>query len=343
MKEKGFTLIELLAVIVILAIIALIATPVILNIIDDSRNSSTEQSINMYGKAVENAIADYMVNNSSKTIPKGSYTQTNNGKTLKMGSIEISVDYDGNKVECNTIQIKETGKVYLANCKVNGTDVDYVYGGEKSTVEPVSTFCVAKNSSEAGSTTIGTEYQCDVDPNSTEDNYTFYVLSTEGSNVNLLMNTNIADDYTYVDEDTIGRDVESYYNYGSSGWSKLSTEVATLTSSWKNITQSARLPKFEELANKNVCGVKTEKIDYVYDDDYDYNYTEGLFYYSRCPEWSKGNYWTGTRIGDTGVWAMNTEYNTLDSFEIFEFFDGEFKNVKFGIRPVITVSIFDLS
>ena len=33
MKEKGFTLIELLAVIVILAIIALIATPIILGII----------------------------------------------------------------------------------------------------------------------------------------------------------------------------------------------------------------------------------------------------------------------------------------------------------------------
>ena len=38
MKERyGFTLIELLAVIVILAVIALIATPVILGIIDDAK------------------------------------------------------------------------------------------------------------------------------------------------------------------------------------------------------------------------------------------------------------------------------------------------------------------
>ena len=35
--NKGFTLIELLAVIVILAIIALIATPIIINIIEDSK------------------------------------------------------------------------------------------------------------------------------------------------------------------------------------------------------------------------------------------------------------------------------------------------------------------
>ena len=34
MRKKGFTLIELLAVIVILAVIALIATPIILNIIE---------------------------------------------------------------------------------------------------------------------------------------------------------------------------------------------------------------------------------------------------------------------------------------------------------------------
>ena len=36
-KNKGFTLVELLAVIVILALIALIATPIILNVINDAK------------------------------------------------------------------------------------------------------------------------------------------------------------------------------------------------------------------------------------------------------------------------------------------------------------------
>ena len=40
MKNKGFTLIELLAVIVILAIIALIATPTILGVIEKSKKRS---------------------------------------------------------------------------------------------------------------------------------------------------------------------------------------------------------------------------------------------------------------------------------------------------------------
>ncbi len=37
MKQKGFTLIELLAVIVILAVIALIATPLIMGVITDAK------------------------------------------------------------------------------------------------------------------------------------------------------------------------------------------------------------------------------------------------------------------------------------------------------------------
>lgn len=42
--NKGFTLIELLAVIVILAIIALIATPIIIGVIDQARTKAAENS-----------------------------------------------------------------------------------------------------------------------------------------------------------------------------------------------------------------------------------------------------------------------------------------------------------
>ena len=43
-SKKGFTLIELLAVIVILAIIALIATPIIIGVIDDARKGTFENT-----------------------------------------------------------------------------------------------------------------------------------------------------------------------------------------------------------------------------------------------------------------------------------------------------------
>ena len=54
--EKGFTLIELLAVIVILAIIALIATPIVLNIIDDVRTNADVVSRDTYINEVERAL-----------------------------------------------------------------------------------------------------------------------------------------------------------------------------------------------------------------------------------------------------------------------------------------------
>lgn len=75
MKRKGFTLIELLAVIVVLAIIALIATPIVLNIIDSAKKGAAEQSANAYVKAVEN----YMV--LSKLDPRKYPLELEAGKT----------------------------------------------------------------------------------------------------------------------------------------------------------------------------------------------------------------------------------------------------------------------
>ena len=56
LNKKGFTLIELLAVIVILAIIMLIATPTILNIIEDARQGAARSSAMGYVNAIEKEI-----------------------------------------------------------------------------------------------------------------------------------------------------------------------------------------------------------------------------------------------------------------------------------------------
>ena len=45
MKKKGFTLIELLSVIIILAVIALITTPIVLNVVDSSRLEANRDSV----------------------------------------------------------------------------------------------------------------------------------------------------------------------------------------------------------------------------------------------------------------------------------------------------------
>lgn len=53
MKRKGFTLPELLAVIVILAIIALIATPIVMNVVEKSKQASAERAIENLERAAE--------------------------------------------------------------------------------------------------------------------------------------------------------------------------------------------------------------------------------------------------------------------------------------------------
>ena len=55
--KNAFTLIELLAVIIILAIVALIATPIILNVIGDAKKSAGLSEANMIYSGINNYYA----------------------------------------------------------------------------------------------------------------------------------------------------------------------------------------------------------------------------------------------------------------------------------------------
>ena len=61
-KRKGFTLIELLAVIIVLAIIALIATPIIFNVIENAKIKSLENSCYGVIDAVRTKYAEELLN-----------------------------------------------------------------------------------------------------------------------------------------------------------------------------------------------------------------------------------------------------------------------------------------
>ena len=178
MRKNGFTLIELLAVIVILAIIALIATPIILGIINDARQESQERSVELYASAVRNGIAAYQLRE-MKEVAAGTYTSE---------TLPFDVEADGD-VECDTIDIYEDGGVYVADCTVNGVAVEYTYGTKQETVVYLNDVCELESGTAL---TQGAKYSCTVDPN--KPAYTFYVLTTpaEGAtSVNLIMDSNI--------------------------------------------------------------------------------------------------------------------------------------------------------
>ena len=127
MKRNGFTLIELLAVIVILAIIALIVTPIVVNIIRWAKEESQERSVELYASAVKTGIAAYQLRE-GKGIVGGTYTSE---------TLPFDIEYDGN-VECGRIDLYEDGGVYVEDCKINGDVVEYTYGTYKGIPKPKS-------------------------------------------------------------------------------------------------------------------------------------------------------------------------------------------------------------
>ena len=111
MKKQGFTLIELLAVIVILAVIALIATPIILNVIEDSKKGAAEQSVIGYINGIENSVLVSELDNNS--LEDGSYNIN-----------ELNVEVKGNKPSSGNVTL-ESGIVVDAVICMNGYRINY--------------------------------------------------------------------------------------------------------------------------------------------------------------------------------------------------------------------------
>ena len=129
--KRGFTLIELLAVIVILAIISLIAVPIVINIINGSKYESQKRSIDHYAEALKQSAADYQLKSNKKVEGK---FNTTDGKTLTREDITLNVDYKGNVV-CNRIVVNKDGSIYLSECIVDGDKV-YISKDESKKENP---------------------------------------------------------------------------------------------------------------------------------------------------------------------------------------------------------------
>ena len=242
-NKKGFTLIELLAVIVVLAIIALIATPIVMNTIKNAKKGAAERTADNYIKQVETAVAEAKLEN--KTVPNGTYDIDGNGNLTGAGLPDgkLEIDMSGNKPSGGTLTISNGG-VSKEGTTMTVGDYDVKYNQEKNKYEATekgSTSVTYKNgqevyfnvdngtkctSSEAVSTT-GTKSGC----------MKFYAFNDDGGDtINLILDHNTTATVAWISkEDYVAAGgTESYY--GNNG--KNDKGPLTLLSQLKNDTKT---------------------------------------------------------------------------------------------------------
>ena len=150
LKNKyGFTLIELLAVIVVLAIIALIATPIVMNTIKNAKKGAAERTADNYVKAVEQKVAESRIDGTK--INNGTYNIQPDGNLCPASGCgendkdKITIDMSGNKPTSGTVTISN-GEVSYTDTTMTVGDYDVKYNQGKNKYE----------ASEKGNTTSDT-------------------------------------------------------------------------------------------------------------------------------------------------------------------------------------------
>ena len=336
LKNKyGFTLIELLAVIVVLAIIALIATPIVMNTIKKSKKGAAERSADSYVKQVETAVAEERL--SKNEVLEGEYQITSDGNLCRDKSASCS---DDNKIKIEMSGTKPTsGKIKITNGSVDQSsssmtigDYTVSYNSTKKTYEAiekgntpqVEVLCTAKTTATTGNVpsgnyAYGDEYICELGDN---DEKTFFVLETNGDNVSLIMDRNI---------DSNGKGTTSG---NTVAWCKSGANnscaadgaleyLKTSTTGWTKLTEfQISLPSYDQIYK--AAGNKT----------------------SGLSTWLYGNlnvnnsvpyaYWTSTPHASSSTYARIVGYGGA-------LFSDRVDYGSYGVRPVITVSKSNLS
>jgi len=207
--KKGFTLIELLAVIVILAIITLIATPIILGIIEDARNEAKVRSGEIYITAVEQAIIREKMNGSISFNPS-SCTITNSVITCEGMDEPLKVDIDGNLPASGTITFNND-KVDSYNLVIDGKEIVNGVIQESENFEP--------------------EYQIgeEVTFNPGDGSRTWNVIGEDENTVTLMLTENLGDPVAWYDYSHQNRHDNNY------GPKDALEYLNSLTTTWNNV------------------------------------------------------------------------------------------------------------
>ena len=357
MKRKGFTLIELLAVIVVLAIIALIATPIVMNTIKRSKKGAAERSADSYVKQVEVAVATERLNKNE--VLDGEYQITNDGNLCRDKSASCSDDKKI-KIEMNGTK-PSSGKIKITNGSVDQSlsnmtigDYNVSYNSTKKTYEATekgssttTALCTANTTkvsalvwngnddpgqessytrqevgllaSESGAYTLGVTYTCELGDN---ESNTFYVLEENGDNVSLIAGFNLGN--------TVAWSSDGSNHKAEDASAQAVTAKAALkerTSGWTKLTESQiSLPTYDQIYK--AAGNKTSGL------------ATWLNSYTKTPV--ALGYWTSTPAASSSDAAWLVASDSVDYVSYLNDLGVDY-DVYYGVRPVITVSKSNLS
>lgn len=200
---------------------------------------------------------------------------------------------------------------------------------KKSAIDDINNkTCKLVKKQNQNSITIGDEYNCNPGDGIMR---TFYVLEVKDKRISLIMNKNIGSLVAWSSDD------QNHKNDLSRQALTVKDELEKNTSKWTNVI-AVSLPSAQQIAN---AGGDTEWTDTVYTGKrmppWLYDYTYGCIYDGcNIDDNSNYGYWTSTATSDYPdlAWYMTSLsylYRSLVN-------DGS----RYGVRPVITVSISNL-
>jgi len=323
LMKKGFTLIELLAVIIILAIVALIATPIVLDVVDDARTSAAKSEASMIVSGVNNycAAADMQEQlNGTKSICKDAdgVTKEEVAIMVDLGNTKINnITYDGKvtslEVESNTKVVTYDGSTY----KIDGEVVEIP---DVPDTPPAPTYAAYS---------IGEEITL-------IDGTTWFVIkdSTDNeSEIKIISKSNIRSSLTAeIGIEMFGSYVLQYDSNNSNVWANSSlkaylegTVKERLEVSLNTTISDITIWGAEELEalGCTVRGNETTGYSYINCNNAKQNYSE---VFGNEPHWTKIPLSGETKI----AWITGSNGN-------FNYDDIGTRNV-YGARPIITVS-----
>ena len=358
MKEHGFTLIELLAVIIILAIVALIATPIILDVVEDARKSAGLSEANM----IYSGITNYCATEDIKYQMDSNYTKICTSD-MNVDDVVMMVNLGNAEI----LEIQYSNKLLWLKVKSNG----YTYSLQNNVMveedldKPESKY------------TVGDLLQIQVNDNETQN---IYVLEVNGDEIVGILDRNLGntaewinfDDYnanggnsSSDDEATFNKNLyeigpvtaNKILDESTKDWNKIitaymptATDILKLTDFYKNLEEIGDTENWEKkyftefsalmvkVSSNCQAAVATCQQAIIANDGGQY----------LLPEWLTINLLsTGDNNGGYGYWTStplnydDTQFH-LDAWVIHVYgylFNGNITNSTYaGIRPIICIN-----